>query len=161
MVIVMMGVTGTGKTRVGRLLASQLGWAFYDADDYHSRTSIEKMRAGALLTDEDRAPWLARLHDLVAACVERGENVVLACSALKAAYRDRLRVDAQQVVFVYLNGDPALIAARLAARRGHYMPASLLASQLAILEQPTEGVRVDIAATPETIVRRVRQALRL
>ncbi len=155
MVIVVMGVTGAGKTTVGRLLAAQLGWVFFDADDFHPKANVEKMRVGQPLTDTDRAPWLAALRVLIADCLRQGRNAVIACSALKAAYRVCLQVDVRQVVFVFLAGDPDLVRARLRVRRGHFMPASLLDSQIALLEEPADGVRVDLALPPEKIVAKV------
>ncbi len=160
MVIIIMGVTGAGKTTLGRLLAAQLGWLFFDADDFHPKANVEKMHRGQSLTDADRVPWLAALRVLIADCVQRRRDTVIACSALKADYRARLRVDAEQVVFVYLAGDPALIRSRLAARQGHFMSGALLDSQLALLEPPTDGVCVDVALAPRTIVENIREALK-
>lgn len=161
MVIVVMGVAGAGKTTVSRLLAGQLGWAFFDADDFHPKANVEKMRMGQPLTDIDRSPWLAALRVLIADCLRQRRNAVIACSALKASHRARLRVDEKQVPFVFLTGDPDLILSRLAARQSHFMPASLLQSQLALLEEPADGIRVDIALPPGEIVAKVRQALGL
>lgn len=161
MVIVVMGVTGAGKTTVGRLLAAQLGWAFFDADDFHPKPNVEKMRAGQPLTDADRAPWLAAVRVLIADCLRQGRNAVIACSALKASYRARLQVDPNRVAFVFLTGDPDLLRARLRARQGHFMPAALLDSQISLLEEPPEGVRVNIALLPGEIVAKVRETLRL
>lgn len=161
MVIIVMGVTGAGKTTIGRLLAAQIGWPFFDADDFHPKANLEKMRRAEPLTDADRKPWLAALRVLIADFVRRDRDAVIACSALKAEYRARLRVDAEQVVFVYLTGDPDLVRARLAARQGHFMPAALLESQMALLEPPTDGVRVDLALAPAAIVQNIREALRL
>lgn len=161
MVIIIMGVTGAGKTTIGHLLAARLGWPFFDADYFHPKVNIEKMRTGQLLTDADRAPWLAALRVLITDYVQRGRDAVIAGSALKAEYRARLRVNAEQVVFVYLAGDPALVRSRLAARQGHFMPAALLDSQMALLEPPTDGVCVDLALAPATIVENIREALGL
>jgi len=142
-IVVMMGVCGCGKSTVGQTLASRLRWPFLDADDFHPTANVAKMRSGVALTDDDRWPWLDRLATEMAAINARGEHAVLACSALKQAYRDRLAT-AGDVRFVYLKGDAATIEPRLAARAGHYMPASLLASQLATLEEPADAVVVDI-----------------
>jgi gluconokinase len=161
MVIIIMGVTGAGKSTIGRLLAAKLGWPFFDADDFHPKANVEKMHSGRPLTDADRAPWLAALRVLITDYVRQGRDAIIACSALKAEYRARLRVDAQRVVFVYLTGDPALIRTRLAARQGHFMPPALLDSQMALLEPPTDGVCVDVTLTPAMIVENIREALRL
>ena len=160
MIVVVMGVSGSGKTTIGRALAERMGWAFFDADDFHPVANIEKMHAGIALTDEDRRPWLDRLAADMGAINARGENAVLACSALKQAYRDSL-ARAGDVRFVYLKGDQATIAARLGVRSDHYMPASLLASQFAALEEPTKVIVVDIRssidAQVDTIIRELRE----
>jgi gluconokinase len=159
MLIVVMGVSGAGKTTVGRALADALGAAFLDADDFHPPANVAKMRAGQPLDDHDRAPWLARLHDELAARGAGGQSVVLACSALKQRYREALG-RGMDVRFVHLAGSRETIAARLAARSGHYMPAALLDSQFAALEAPADGITVDIADAPEAIVAHVLAALR-
>jgi gluconokinase len=149
--IVVMGVAGAGKTLVGRALAERLGWRFVDGDDHHPEANRAKMAAGTPLTDDDRWPWLDRLRALLDAAM--AEGTVLACSALKGSYRARLGAGDPRVAFLFLDGDPAVIAARLEARRGHYMPPTLLASQLATLETPVDdAVRVDVAAAPEAVV---------
>ena len=145
MIVVVMGVAGVGKTTIGRRLAAALGWDFYDADDFHSPANVEKMHAGVALTDADREPWLDRLQALVADLGRRGRSAVLACSALRRAYRARLAVAGIDVRFVHLTADPSTIRARLAARGGHFMPASLLDSQLATLEAPEDAVTVDVS----------------
>lgn len=155
-----MGVSGSGKSTVGRLLADELGWAFADADDFHPPANRAKMAAGQPLDDADRAPWLAALADLLRDHLARAAPLVLACSALKRAYRDRLAVS-PEVAFVHLQGDPALIAARLAGRADHFMPAALLGSQLAALEPPVDAITADIAETPAEIVANLRRRLRL
>lgn len=152
MFIVVMGVSGSGKTTVGSLLAHDLGWHFYDADDFHSAQNVAKMRAGIPLTDEDREDWLNALASLISDHLERSQPGVLACSALKQRYRDTLRVDPLRVKFVYLKGSEALIADRMHARAGHFMPPGLLASQLAALEEPADALTVEIQRTPEEIV---------
>ena len=155
-----MGVSGCGKTTVGRALAERMRCAFHDADDFHPPANVAKMRAGIPLTDADRDPWLDRVAADMTVIGGRGEHAVLACSALKQAYRDRL-ARAGDVRFVYLRGDQATIAPRLAARAGHYMPASLLASQLATLEEPAHAIVVDIRSTVDeqvaAIVRELNQ----
>lgn len=157
MIIVLMGVCGCGKTTVGQALAASLGWPFHDADDFHPPANVTKMAAGTPLTDDDRAPWLTRLADELAACLARGGHAVLACSALKQAYRDRLAM-AGDVRFVHLAGDQATIEARLAVRQHRYMPATLLASQFATLEVPTDALAVDIRQDIDAQVACIRRA---
>lgn len=159
MVIILMGVSGSGKTTVGRKLADELGWSFYEGDDFHSAASIEKMGRGAPLTDEDRGPWLAALRAVVGHAIAKGENTVLACSALKASYRETLRGDHAGVVFVYLKADPRLISERLEHRAGHYAKRDLLPSQLATLEEPEDAVTVDASRTPVEMVAEIRRRL--
>ena len=162
MIVVLMGVSGSGKTTVGKVLARQLGWAFVDADDYHPAANIEKMRRGLPLNDDDRKPWLAALRQRVDAACARGENVVLACSALKHAYQDYLREDVPLCVrYVYLRGSEELIRQRLAARTGHFMPPGLLHSQFEALEPPAGATEVDVAASPEEIAGEIRRQLNL
>lgn len=161
MVILVMGVAGSGKTTIGRALATALGWSFYDADDFHPAANIAKMSAGQPLTDADRAPWLAALRTHLDACLARSQPAVVACSALKASYRAALISDPQNIRLVHLAGDPALLAARMHSRPGHYMKPEMLASQLAALEAPTDALTVDIALPPDRIVARIRTALSL
>jgi gluconokinase len=160
MVIILMGVTGSGKTTVGLALAESLHWQFVDADEFHSPTNVAKMRAGVRLDDADRAPWLASLHDAIGGWLQAGTNVVLACSALKQAYRERLLVS-PEVRLVYLRGNPELISQRLSQRHGHYMDPTLLASQFATLEEPEGVIAVDVDASIESIVSEIRGALGL
>ena len=160
MIILLMGVTGAGKTTVGRALAQQLRWRFADADDFHSAANIAKMRAGVPLTDEDRAPWLQTLRDMIRGWLAAGDNAVLACSALKASYRDMLLVG-PEVKLVYLRANMALIAARVAARTGSYMNPQLVPSQFATLEEPKDAVVIDASGTVEESVTRIRDALGL
>ena len=141
MVVIIMGTTGSGKTTVGSLLASTLRWTFADADDFHSAANIAKMHAGIGLTDEDRASWLEAMSTAIAAWIERGSNAVLACSALKRAYRDQLRVD-PLVTFVYLKGRYDEIRRRLERRHGHFAGVALLSSQFETLEEPAEDEHV-------------------
>ena len=155
MVIVLMGVAGSGKTTTGRQLAAELGWSFYDADDLHPRANVEKMSRGVPLNDADRKPWLESLRDLIRACLARDENAVLACSALKETYRAYLLID-ERVKLVYLKGDFALIQQRLKSRPAHFMKPELLASQFAALEEPAHALHVDIAAPPAEIVKTIR-----
>jgi gluconokinase len=148
MIVVVMGVSGVGKTTIGEALAGKLGWPFLDADDYHPSANVAKMAAGTPLTDEDRWPWLDKLNSIL-----RGErNAVVACSALKESYRQRLTHGLPDYRIVYLYGTLELIASRLAARRHRYMPASLLESQFATLEPPAQAIAIDVAAPPSACV---------
>lgn len=152
--VVLMGVAGSGKTTVGRALAQLLGWCFLDADDLHSPASIEKMRHGVGLDDADRAAWLDAVAAAIAARIAEGRPTVIACSALKRSYRDRLVRGQPSVAIAFLDASPDLLRRRLAARRGHFAGPSLLASQLATLESPApdEGIaRVDADRPPEEI----------
>ena len=158
MVIILMGVTASGKTSVGRLLASVLGYRFYDADDFHPGANTDKMRRGIPLDDADRRPWLETLRDLVRRCLAEHTDAVLACSALKERYRQYLLVD-PRVALVYLKADPDAIRRRLRQRQGHFMNPALLESQFATLEEPQQGIWVDAALTPEEIVRAIRRQL--
>jgi gluconokinase len=160
-IIVLMGVAGSGKTTVGRALADSLGWMFSDADDFHPPANIAKLSAGLALTDADRAPWLTALRNHLDARLAAGLNTVLACSALKAAYRERLIADPDVVQLVYLNGTPELLAARIGARNGHFAPPTLLASQLATLEAPNDALVLDITASPQQLVADIRRHCRL
>lgn len=159
MIVVVMGVTACGKSTVGAMLAKDCGWAFFDADDFHPAANVAKMRSGAALTDADRWPWLDRLNALLVEEQRSGRGVVLACSALKQVYRDRLARGCTALRFVFLDGDEQLIRARLRARRGHYMNPNLLASQFEILEPPRDALRVDAAVDPATLVKQIRGAL--
>ena len=163
MVIIVFGVSGAGKTTIGELLARELGWHFHEADDFHSHANVEKMRAGVPLTDEDRWPWLDRLRELINRCLETDENAVLACSALKRAYRQHLRVS-REVKFVFLRGDYELIAERLRNRRGHFLDPASLQSQFDDLEapEPAEDVlTIELGRTPPELVEEIRAKLRL
>ncbi|AMV30122.1 Thermoresistant gluconokinase [Gemmata sp. SH-PL17] len=162
MIVVLMGVSGSGKSTIGKILAEQLEWTFVEADDYHPPANVEKMRRGQPLTDEDRRPWLRELRDRIDAACARGENVVLACSALKHAYQDYLeRNEPECVQYVYLHGSEELIRQRLAARKGHFMNPTLLHSQFEALEPPADAIRVDIAPAPEVIAAEVKKKLGL
>jgi len=161
-VIVIMGVAGCGKTAVGKLLAEQIGCEFFDADQFHSPENVALMRQGIPLDDEKRAPWLDRLACLIDTAIAEGRGIVLACSALKRRYRSRLGVGKQHVRLVHLDGPEALLRERIEQRTGHFMPASQLASQCALLERPTvdeAAIIIDIAPPPESIVRGIRAAL--
>jgi len=160
MVIVFTGVSGAGKTTVGKLMAETLGWPFYDADDYHPPANIAKMSAGIALIDEDRVAWLESLRNLIRSVSARGENAILACSALKHAYRELLR-SAGDVRFVHLHADEALIRERLTTRQGHFMNPTLINSQFETLEEPHSAITIDAALSPAEIVRRAREALKV
>jgi gluconokinase len=154
-IAVMMGVSGSGKTTIARGVAQREGWRLVEGDDYHPPANVAKMHAGTPLTDEDRLPWLRALAREIDAMRERGEQAVVACSALKRAYRDILIGARRDVVLVYLQGSKELIAARVAARKGHFMPPALLDSQFATLEEPGEDehpIVASIAPSPDAIV---------
>jgi gluconokinase len=159
MFVVLMGVAGSGKSTVGRLLASALGWPFYDADAFHSADNVRKMASGVPLTDEDRRPWLVELRNLIAEHAERGENGVLACSALRRSYREELTIGNGRVAVVYLKADADLIRERMASRRGHYMSVRLLESQFEILEEPEDAMVIPAGWPPVQIVESIRTFL--
>jgi gluconokinase len=148
MIVLVMGVAGAGKTTIGAALAQRLGWRFFDADDYHPAQNVAKMKAGIPLGDADRWPWLAHLNRII----KEELNAVLACSALKKSYRERLAQGIHDFRIIYLHGSPELIGSRMAKRTHRYMPATLLESQFAALEPPGNAIRIDIAATPEECV---------
>ena len=163
MIVVVCGAAGVGKTTIGRLLAHELAWEFYDADDFHPAANIEKMKAGIPLTDEDRRPWLDRLRQLVKRCLAAHENAVVACSALKRAYRERLCVN-EEVQIVFLRASRARVSEHLQQRRGHFMPAALLGSQFTDLEepQPDEHVlTVDVEGSPHDVTSLIKTKLLL
>ena len=163
MIIIVFGVSGAGKTTIGKLLAQELGWRFYEADDFHSQANIEKMHRGIPLSDGDRWPWLESLRQLIKRSLEAGENAVLACSALKRAYREPLRVS-DEVKFVFLHGGYALIEKQLRQRRGHFMSPELLRSQFADLEEPKpdeDVVTIELGRTPQEIVDEIKMKLPL
>jgi gluconokinase len=161
MIVLLMGVSGSGKTVVGKLLAKELGWKFYDGDDFHTPENVRKMAGGVPLTDEDRVPWLLRLNELIADIAARKKDAVLACSALKQAYRDILAKGIPDFHVVYLRGDFALIEPRMQERSGHYMKAGLLQSQFETLEEPVGVLTIDVIEKPFMIVARIRLALGL
>lgn len=161
MILILMGVSGSGKSTVGRLLAGDLGWPFYDGDDLHPSENIAKMRREIPLTDADREPWLNALRDLIDTHLVDDHNAVLACSALKRAYRNRLGIDRPGVEVVHLHGSFDLIQERLEERDGHFMPADLLHSQFKALEEPERGLTVSVDAPPEAIAAEIRGRLGL
>ncbi len=148
MIVVVMGVSGVGKTTIGKALARELGWRFIDADGYHPHANVAKMAAGIALDDADRWPWLETLNRVV----RKEKNAVLACSALKEAYRSRITEGLARFEIVYLHGSFELISARLVERPHRYMPASLLASQFAALEPPAKAIAIDVATAPSACV---------
>ncbi len=152
MIIIVMGVSGSGKTTVGRLLAGRLGWDFHDGDDLHPLENVFKMASGVPLTDDDRRPWLETIGQVMRASDEAGREAVIACSALRKAYRDYLMVQSPVVRLVYLRGDRDTILARMKSRSDHFMPADLLDSQFEVLEEPKDAIVADISKSPEEIV---------
>jgi len=151
-IIILMGVSGSGKTTIGRLLAARLSWAFLDADDFHSAANVARMQEGKPLNDEDRRQWLADLRSAIAAHLAKDVSAVMACSALRADYRRVLGQPGETVHWVYLHGDFAMIHERIAGRRDHYMPASLLETQFATLEEPADALKVSVSASPPDVV---------
>ena len=172
-VILLMGVMGSGKTTVGELLAERLNWSFVDADNYHPQSNVDKMARGAPLTDADRLPWLRILSDIIDAWLDpngasfdladdldrQGAGMVLACSALKADYRETLMGQKRGVRLVFLKGSEARLQSRLSAREHAFMPQGLLQSQLKALEAPTGALTIDITAPPDVLVDQIRAAL--
>jgi gluconokinase len=165
MIIILMGVAGSGKTTIGSLLAAELGWLFYDADDFHPPANIIKMRSGIPLTDTDRQPWLHALENLLKELIANNHSAVLACSALKAAYRAQLKASAgsttSQIKFVYLRIPPPVAMQRLEKRKTHFMPKELVPSQFEALEEPSDAVVVNAMLKPSEVVAQIRQALGL
>jgi gluconokinase len=160
MIIVIMGVAGSGKSTVGQLLANELHRRFLDGDSLHPPANVEKMSHGIPLTDTDRAPWLAAIHGCIVESLQRGEDLVVACSALKQRYRDTLD-SGVAVTWVYLKGSEEQIGERLRQRKHHFMKPQMLASQFADLEEPRDAIVVEIAAEPPVIVEHIVSALRV
>lgn len=152
MFYVIMGVSGTGKSTIGQILSDRTGWKFYDADDFHSPANLERLSRGVALTDRDRQPWLQKLRQLITRTLAEEKTAILACSALKAQYRQILQEDSCQVVFIYLRGDYDCIQQRVSHRQGHFMNSDLLRSQFDTLEEPEKALIVDVTQTPEQIV---------
>lgn len=160
MIVLIMGVSGSGKSTIGRRLADVLHWQFADADSFHSHINIEKMRAGIPLSEHDRGPWLRAVRSAIEGWITKEQNVVLACSALTAASRRILIPDRHSIALVYLKGSYDLIQARLAQRTHPFMPQELLASQFDTLEEPADALTIDAASPPETITAHITAYLR-
>jgi gluconokinase len=158
-VIVIMGVTGSGKTTIGHALAAELGWLFLDGDDYHPPENIARMAAGIPLTDSDREPWLKSLNHMLREQSLSGSSLVLACSALKRDYRRQLADGVDSLIFIYLKLDVSMVSERLSDRQGHFMPPELLASQFDILEEPQDAVVIDASSDARAIVREILDRL--
>jgi gluconokinase len=159
-ILILMGVTGSGKTTVGQLLSAEVGWKYFDADDFHPAANVEKMKRGVPLNDADRKPWLLRLRELINECLIKNDPAVLSCSALKESYRELLLIDGR-VQLVYLKGTVQLIGLRLKNRSGHYMNPVLLESQFEALEEPFVCLRVDVSNPPREIVTTIKEHFQL
>jgi gluconokinase len=159
--IIVMGVSGSGKTTVGKALAQQLGWDFFDADDFHPPENVAKMANGIPLNDSDRAPWLAALHDLISSTLKADRRGILACSALKERYRQQLIDDDPDVQLVFLKGTYDLIWSRMSARKDHYMKPHMLQSQFKTLEEPADALTVDISQPVSEIVQEIVKDLKM
>lgn len=149
--VVLMGVSGSGKTTVGELLAERLGWDFVEGDEYHAPAHVAQMEAGVPLSDDDRQPWLQQLRRLIVDRLSAGESLVLTCSALKQSYRDLMVAGDPRVLVVYLQGDAETIGSRMVERKGHFMKAPMLASQFEVLEEPEDAITVDAGNSPDEI----------
>jgi gluconokinase len=160
-IVLIMGVAGSGKTTLGRQLATELGWSYHEADDFHSAANKDKMARGIPLDDSDRAPWLAAIRAAMDSALASGRPAVFTCSALKETYRRILLDGLPGVALIHLTGDPALLLARIQGRAGHYMKPEMLASQLAILEAPADALTLDIAGSPVELVAEIRRRLTL
>jgi gluconokinase len=160
MILLVMGVTGAGKTTVGKLLAQRLGWRFMDADDFHPAANVEKMRRGIALTDADREPWLAAIDAELVKCAAGNPDVVLACSALKESYREKLGAGLEMRI-CYLKGTHDEIKSRLASRRGHFADEAILAKQFADLEEPGDAIVLRASVSPEENVREAIRELKV
>ena len=160
-ILVIMGVSGSGKTTIGQLLSAELICSFIDGDDFHPSVNIKKMSSGEALTDEDRWPWLEILTDKIQEYIQQEQSMVLACSALKKSYREILCVERELVQFIYLKGDYATIVRRMQSRENHFMTKSLLQSQFATLEEPEDAIVVDISPSPSEILKSIRGLLHL
>jgi gluconokinase len=157
--VLLMGVAGSGKTTIGQALARELKWDFYDADAFHPEENVTKMANGIPLDDSDRAPWLASLHALISASLKEGRPAVLACSALKESYRQKLLEGTEGVLVVYLKGSYELIWSRISRRQDHYMKPQMLKSQFEVLEEPADVLTIDVSMQVEDIVQEILDAL--
>ena len=155
MFCIIMGVAGSGKTTIGKLLSDRTGWTFYDADDFHPAENIEKMSRGIPLNDEDRKPWLLKLNNLIHNTISQDKSAILACSALKSSYREILQLDNPEVALIYLQGDYEQIVARITQRKEHFMQAEMLLSQFKILEEPQADLVVSVTLSPNAIVEQI------
>ena len=160
MIVLVMGVSGSGKTTIGEALAKDLGWTYLDADDFHSQASIDKMAAGIPLEDADRWPWLKKINHELAKFEQQDKSAIVGCSALKQAYRERLARGLRDFRVVYLRGDFDLIRKRVEARKHRFMSPALLQSQFDALEPPDRAITVNVAASVEDSVSKIRQELR-
>lgn len=158
-VVILMGVSGCGKTTIGQSLANQLGWLFIESDDYHSEEDVHKMANGIPLTDEDRWPWIKRLHLVLHEHIKQDQSLVLACSALKESYRRKINGELSGIHYVYMKGDFGTIQERMVQREDHYMKANMLQSQFDVLEEPADAIIVDITQSPENIVKEILDKL--
>jgi len=159
MIVLVMGVSGSGKTTIGEALARELGWKYLDADDYHSPENVAKMAAGVPLEDSDRWPWLEKINEELLKIQKQGKSAVIGCSALKHAYRERLARGLRDFEIVYLRGDFELIQSRIAARKHRFMPAALLQSQFDALEPPAHAIEVDVSAPVESSLSEIKNQL--
>ena len=160
MVIVIMGVSGSGKTTIGKKISKSLGWKFYEGDDYHPQKNVEKMSNGIPLNDEDRKPWLQNLSRIIAEMINEKENAVITCSALKKIYRNIIKIN-DEVKFVYLKSSYDLIKKRMKQRNNHFMKADMLASQFEALEEPEDAISVSIDKSEEQILKEIYKQLKL
>ena len=156
MIIILMGVSGSGKTTVGQQLATDLGWLYFDGDNFHSILNINKMSDGIALNDGDRSVWLIQISQHINSLINSGQNAILSCSALKQEYRSQLEIDPEIVRFVYLKGSESLIKQRLMARFGHFMKAELLTSQFESLEEPEDAMIVEINRSAKQISKKIQ-----
>ena len=155
MLWIIMGVAGSGKSTIGTMLSQRTGWVFYEGDNFHPPENVEKMSRGIPLNDEDRLPWLLALRDLIDEVLSNQSHAIIACSALKAAYRELLQGEHKEIFWVYLKGDYAQIWSRMQQRQGHFMKAQMLRSQFETLEEPEKALTVSIAESPEVIVNQI------
>ncbi len=161
MIIILMGVTGAGKTTMGKMLAEDLKYAFYEGDEFHSKNNIDKMEQGIPLDDNDRLPWLISIRKLIEDCLKKNENAIITCSALKSSYRDILMKNKKEITLIYLKGDFDLIQTRLQMRKNHFMNIGLLASQFNILEEPKNAIYADISNDENAIAIFIKSKLLL